>query len=426
MRVLIATEHASAEFGGEAALPLHYFRVLRRRGVPVWLVTHARTRDELTALYGNDPHIVYVEDSWIHKLLWQIGRRMPARIAYFTAGFLSRLAVQIEQRRIVRRLVTVEGIDIVHQPMPVSPREPSMMFGFGVPVVIGPMNGGMEFPAGFRRERGAVERMLLNAGRWSAAALNAAMPGKRLAGLLLVANERTRQALPRGLAGRVVELVENGVDLTVWRPPPEVGPRANSSTTFVFLGRLVDWKAVDLLIEAFGRAAQQAPMRLMVIGDGAERASLESLARNAGLLASSAGDAGKATFTGWMPQHACAEALARADALVLPSLLECGGAVVLEAMAMAKPVIATAWGGPLDYLDPSCGILVQPASREALVQGLSAAMVQLASNGQQCAEMGARGREKVLRDYDWEVKVDAVLRLYDGLRQGTLAVAARS
>ena len=36
LRVLIAAEHASARFGGEAALPLHYFRVLKRRGVPVW------------------------------------------------------------------------------------------------------------------------------------------------------------------------------------------------------------------------------------------------------------------------------------------------------------------------------------------------------------------------------------------------------
>lgn len=424
LRVLIVSEHASAEFGGEAALPLHYFRVLRRRGIPVWLVTHARTRGELEALYGSDPRIVYVEDNWLHKAMWQIGRRMPARIAYFTAGFVSRFAVQLQQRRIVRRLVDAEGIDVIHQPMPVSPREPSMMFGFGVPVVIGPMNGGMEFPAGFRRQRGAAERVLLNAGRWSAAALNAAMPGKRRAASLLVANDRTRRALPRGLAGHVVEIVENGVDLTVWRPSADdAAPRRASPTTFVFLGRLVDWKAVDLLIEAFGRAVSRVSMRLLIIGDGVERASLEALARTAGLLASSVGDTGKASFTGWLPQRACAEALARADALVLPSLLECGGAVVLEAMAMGKPVIATAWGGPLDYLDPGCGILVEPASREALVGGLAEAMVLLAGDPERRAAMGARGRQKVLTDYDWEVKVDAVLALYAGLRPRTAAKA---
>ena len=62
-RVLIVADHASARFGGEAALPFHYFRVLRARGAPVWLISHARTRDELTELFGNDPRIRYVEDA---------------------------------------------------------------------------------------------------------------------------------------------------------------------------------------------------------------------------------------------------------------------------------------------------------------------------------------------------------------------------
>jgi glycosyltransferase involved in cell wall biosynthesis len=53
----------------------------------------------------------------------------------------------------------------------------------------------------------------------------------------------------------------------------------------------------------------------------------------------------------------------------LPSLFECGGAVVLEAMARGCQFVATAWGGPLDYLGDSCGILVQPNSREALIVG---------------------------------------------------------
>src|SRR5258708_39452367 len=47
IRVVIVAEHASLKFGGEAALPLHYFRVLRRRNVAAWLVVHERTRSEL-------------------------------------------------------------------------------------------------------------------------------------------------------------------------------------------------------------------------------------------------------------------------------------------------------------------------------------------------------------------------------------------
>ena len=412
-RVLIAAEHASARFGGEAALPLHYFRVLRRRGIPVWLVTHARTRDELSRLYPGDAHIHYIEDTAWHRAMWRIGKRLPDAISYATTGFLSRLSTQLAQRRLVRGLVRAHAITVVHQPMPVSPREPSTLHGLGAPVLIGPMNGGMEYPPAFRRHRGFAERVLMGVGRASASALNRLMPGKRRAATLMVANRRTREALPAGLAAEVVELVENGVDLSLWQAPATTAARAaDAATTFVYMGRLVDWKAVDLLLCAFARARGNASMRLWILGDGSERGRLEALASELGIAGSDAAATGAVHFAGWLAQSACAERLRDADALVLPSLLECGGAVVLEAMSMAKPVIATAWGGPLDYLDPSCGVLVPPDSREAVIAGFAAAMVEMARSEATRLRLGAAGLLKVRREFDWELKVDRMLQLY--------------
>jgi glycosyltransferase involved in cell wall biosynthesis len=98
--------------------------------------------------------------------------------------------------------------------------------------------------------------------------------------------------------------------------------------------------------------------------------------------------------------------------LVLPSLMECGGAVVLEAMAMGLPVIATAWGGPVDYIDDTCGILVEPGSRQAFVDNFAHALEQLARSPQARVEMGRAARARVVEHFDWEVKVDRVLALY--------------
>jgi glycosyltransferase involved in cell wall biosynthesis len=411
-RVLIVAEHASARFGGEAALPLHYFRVLQKRQIPVWLVTHARIRSELASLYPDSDRILYIEDTAWHRLFWRIGMRLPSAVAYLSVGFLSRLLTQALQRRLVRRLVRELSIDVIHQPMPVSPREPSLLFGFGVPVVIGPMNGGMEYPPAFRRQRGRLERALFELGRNGAAMLNRLIPGKRHAAALLVANSRTRDALPKGVSGRVFHLVENGVDLELWKSARSVQDAASAAfTTFVFMGRLVDWKAVDLLLRAFAAARSRAPMRLWILGDGEERIHLEELAGQLGLTPGGSG-CGTVEFAGWLEQSACAERLSAADCLVLPSLLECGGAVVLEAMALAKPVIATAWGGPLDYLDESCGILVPPSSRESLIEGFASAMVELAGSPDLRARMGAEARRRVFREFDWDVKVDRVLAHY--------------
>jgi glycosyltransferase involved in cell wall biosynthesis len=81
-------------------------------------------------------------------------------------------------------------------------------------------------------------------------------------------------------------------------------------------------------------------------------------------------------------------------------------------MSLAKPVIATAWGGPLDYLDADCGLLIEPRSPEAIVEGFAAAMLELAGSPALRRRLGARGLERVRREFDWEIKVDRMLDLY--------------
>ena len=156
MRVLIVAEHASLKFGGEAALPLHYYRILRRRQIPVWLVVHERTRSELESLFPLDrDRIVFVPDTKAHLVLWRLSRLLPDRISSFTTGFLLHCLTQLAQRREIRRLLREHAISLIHQPIPVSPKMPSLIAGMNVPVIIGPMNGGMDYPPGFRRLQSA-------------------------------------------------------------------------------------------------------------------------------------------------------------------------------------------------------------------------------------------------------------------------------
>jgi glycosyltransferase involved in cell wall biosynthesis len=274
----------------------------------------------------------------------------------------------------------------------------------GAPVMIGPMNGGMSYPPAFRNFQNRAVAALMKAGRCVADLMNRVMPGKLRADTLLVANPRTRGALPRGTRGRIITLSENGVDLSLWKPRTD-SAQPDSVTRFVFAGRLIDWKVVDILLEAYAQVLKQVPATLDIIGDGARRAALEELAGNLGISAN-------VRFHGWVPQTQCARLLSSSDVFVLPSLYECGGAVVLEAMASGLPVIATKWGGPVDYLDPTCGILVEPTSREDFVKGLTAAMLELATNPDRRRAMGEAGRRKAADEFDWQRKVDTILEIY--------------
>lgn len=415
-KVLIVAEHASAKFGGEAALPLHYFRVMRKKGVDVRLITHDRVKDELQETLKDElARVHFIKDNAAHRLLWRIGKRMPARVAYFTTGFVSRSITQLMQRRVARELIREHGIDIVHQPMPVSPREPSLMHGLGAPVVIGPLNGNMAYPPGFRKTSAGWKRRVETAARLFSDFLNVIFPGKLKAAAILVANERTREALPAKLRSSAIVLVENGVDLSVW----EKGSAAEAARTgggamhVVFMGRLVDWKAVDLLLLAFDQARKKADISLTILGDGPCGIELREQANQLDMRAGAIRSPGKVYFAGWMSQSECSRQLRLSHALILPSLSECGGAVVLEAMACGLPVIATAWGGPLDYLDASTGLLVEPTSRTALIDGLADAMLKLATSPELRESLGVEARRRIEADFDWDRKVDTVFKIYE-------------
>jgi glycosyltransferase involved in cell wall biosynthesis len=403
MRICIVAEHASYKFGGEAVLPLHYFAGLRERGIETWMVVHTRTREELESAFPDDrERFRFVPDAWFHKLLFRLSSFLPRRISEATLGLLSQLTTQYLERKIVRELIERESIDVVHQPIPVSPRFPSLMTGLGVPVVIGPMNGGMEYPNAFRSTESALGRTAISFGRGLSSFFNSLLPGKKRADVLLVANQRTREALPAGVQGRVIELVENGVQLKTWSG----GNNGSVATAgFVFLGRLVDWKALDIAIEALSRVPEA---ELTIIGDGPMRETWRQTAEQLGV-------AERVKFTGFLPQVECAPRLRASLALVLPSIYECGGAVVLEAMASSIPVIATKWGGPVDYLDESCGFLVEPSSREAMVEGFAAAMKSLVAEPQLRDRLGAQGRQRVEQHFDWKKKIDRILEIYRAL-----------
>jgi glycosyltransferase involved in cell wall biosynthesis len=406
MKVCIVAEHASTRFGGEAILPVHYFRLLRARGIESWLVVHARTRDELAELFPQDlDRIMFVPDLWIHKLIFHLSRYLPRRVSEATLGLLNQLITQFCQRAIVRKLIRDKQIDVVHQPIPVAPRFPSVIFGLGVPVLIGPLNGGMDYPPAFRRIESWMSRWVIALARVFTNSANTLLPGKKNADVVLVANERTRRALPSGIRGSVIEVVENGIDSSLWMETSK--KTENTAFHFVFLGRLTDWKALDIVI----RALEKLPSaELQVIGDGPMLESWKSLASELGLK-------DRVHFVGWLPQQECANRLQSAIALVLPSLYECGGAVVLEAMAMGKPVIATRWGGPADYLDETCGILVEPESYSNLVSGFANAMQTLIQSPELARTMGAAGRERALRDFDWQRKIDQIIVIYRELAE---------
>lgn len=406
-RILIVAQNASSRFGGEAFLPLKYAQILAGRGYPVTLIAHARNRADLEAALPADTRVLYVPDTFWHRNLWRLGKPFPKPVRDALFGTAINLINEAHQARLIRGLVQAGEVDVIHQPIPVSPLAPSGIHGFGVPVVIGPMNGGMRYPPGYEDMESGLSRHVVGLARAGGRLLNRLIPGKRRAAALVVANPRTRAALPFAGHPNVIELVENGVDLTTWTAPEPGGAGSPPGRLrLVFMGRLVGWKAVDVTLAALARArAAGTDATLEILGDGPERPALEARAAELGLT-------GAVRFLGFRPQAECAAILQGADALILNSVWECGGAVVLEAMGLGLPVIGPDWGGPADYLDDSCGILVPPVPRAGFADRLATAIGRLAADPDLRRRMGAAGAARIRAEFDWQAKVDRMVEIY--------------
>jgi glycosyltransferase involved in cell wall biosynthesis len=413
-RVLLVGHYASERNGGEGSIPLRLFTRLRARGVQAWLLTHDSSHAELSELLPPDEleRVVFASGLPGFGPLFTLGERLPTGMRTLAWG-LTQVERQIAMVPLIRRLVRDLAIDVVHQPISVSPVIPSPLTRLGAPVVMGPLDGGMHLPPAFRGRDSRLYALTKSVRPAVASALNTILSGRRKAEAVLVANERTRMLLPQMVRNQAIEVCDIGVVLSSW---PSAEPRSSRSTAadrqvrFLFAGRLVGWKGVDILLDAFAHVTTQVPAQLEIIGDGPERARLQAQAARLEV-------ADNVSFRGWLEPQDCASRMRACDVFVSASLQEAGGIAVLEAMACGRPVIASAWGGHLATVGDTAGILVGVSSRPGLVRGLADAMIRLASDEDLRARLGAAGRRRVEARYDWDVLIEAVLGIYDQVRE---------
>ncbi|XHX79914.1 MAG: glycosyltransferase family 4 protein [Stenomitos frigidus ULC029] len=421
MRVIITAPNVSQRMSGESVLPVYYFNRLRARGVQVWVVTHARCREEVRSLFPNDDDFqkfYFIEDTRSQVLTYQVSHAFPYRIQDLIFGQMLHLLTQRHARTLVQQLVKEHEIDLVFEPTPITPKGLSCMYDLGVPVVIGPMCGGLEFPPAFRYMDSLMTRLSIRVGRALAQIGHLLVPGKLQAKALIVGNDLTAAALPKGYGGKVYRVEESGVDLSLCQSVTQTDQAPNDPVRFVFFARFVDWKGVQFLVEAFKQVAPKTNAVLELIGDGMLLEATKAQVAALGLQ-------DKVNFHGRLTLDDSIKLISSCQVYVVPSLRECGGNAILEVMAMGLPLIATNWAGPGLFVNDSCGILVEPSSRQGFVDGLAEAMLRLAASPELRHKLGQGSAKRVTESYfDWDSKTDRILEIMrETLQQTEQSVA---
>ncbi len=184
---------------------------------------------------------------------------------------------------------------------------------------------------------------------------------------LIAVSDGLRQAMARlGIAPERVHVLRNGVDLEMFRPQDRVQARRMigvDGPTLVSVGALIERKGHALTIEAL---TLLPGWRLLIAGEGPERARLEALAGTLGV-------SDRVRLLGSVPHHDLATLYSAADLSVLASSREGWANVLLESMACGTPVVASPIAGNPEVVQrPEAGLIARDRSAEGIAEAVLA------------------------------------------------------
>jgi hypothetical protein len=237
LRVLLSAYQCGPGMGSVSQIGWEWYSRLSE-SASVTLVTHVRNRECLEAagapLPGTD--VIYVDTEWFAGPLYRIASRLFPNSQH-AVYLLSSADFYVFDAVALRKLKKRHSEwDLTHAVTPVSPVAATRLYRLGIPLIVGPWNGGLESPQAFsalmKQDSGWVYEI-----RHLGKLLDQLFGSTRKAALILSATRATDQTLPKD--ARTMRMLENGVDLdrfrsSTWTHPPS----ATNPLQLLFVGRL--------------------------------------------------------------------------------------------------------------------------------------------------------------------------------------------
>ena len=226
--------------------------------------------------------------------------------------------------------------------------------------------------------------------------------------VLVITPRLLRLLLADGVEERRVHVIPPGVNPSLFDGPFEDPFTGVGKPRILFVGRLAAQKGVGTLVAAAG-LLEDPSAQVLLVGDGPKRKALERDAERLGVD-------DRLHFVGFFAHERLPAVLAHADLLVLPSIYEELGTVLLEAMQAALPIVASRTGGIPDVIEDGInGLLVPPGEPESLAHAINRLLAE-----RDLARRLSEGAQERAKDYDWEVLAEQVLAVYQGVTAGCL------
>lgn len=412
-RVLLSAYQCAPEMGSVSQIGWQWYSRLAQR-LPVTLITHIRNYDYLHAVGAPFLHseIVYIDTEWFAGPLFNLTSKLFPNSEYPVSLFSSidyYLYDWLAVKEMKKRQQAGAQWDLIHQVTPVSPKAASRLHTLNCPMILGPWNGGLTVSLAFP-EIIFQDLNWLFPFRYLGNLLDLVWQSTKHASLILTATQATLQCIPKRFRSRCQHFLENGVDLDLFTPAPwPAFPSETQPLQVVFVGRLLAFKGVPMLLKAIAYLKDKRLIRLTVVGDGPRAPQWKELASHLRVD-------NLVTWYGLAKLAEVVKQLHQAHVLCLPSVRESGGGILLEAMACARPVIAVKYGGPAELVDDYVGCAVPlQGGASAVTKALVNCLNDIFEHPESWRQRGEVGRQRAECLYSWDVRIDNMLALYQGL-----------
>lgn len=411
LNILLIMEQCNPEWASVPLVGYNFYHGIRQLA-DVTLVTHKRNEEALEKV-RDGYQIDYISESlWIKRYYSMVSSITSRRGVNWPLQHALSYPVYYGFNRSVYRSykqkVKNRQYDIVHALTPILPRYPCKIINAckKTPFILGPVNGGVPFPKGFR-DVARKEFAHFNILRVFTRVIPGYLKTYKKADKVLSGSTYTMNMLKEMFAiddSRIELFYENGIRKEFIGEPKK---RSQGRLDLLFVGRLVPYKGADMAIDAISRLDESAKekIRFTIVGDGSEKNNLEKQVKALGIN-------NIVNFTGWVDQSETINYYKNADVFFFPSVREFGGAVALEAMACGLPCIVPDHAGLGEYVTEDTGFKIEPSSKEYLIKELAAKIQILLENTRLRESMSVKAIERA-REFEWEKKAGKMIEVYE-------------
>lgn len=401
-KVLVSAYACEPHKGSEPGVGWNWAKQISKFA-EVWVITRANNRRVIEEALKDHPepnlHFIYVDlPKWMR--IWKKGQR-GVHLYYY----LWQIFVFLKARKLHKNI----GFDLVHHLTFGVYSCPSFISLLPVPFVWGPIGGVDEVPKSLRGIlgiRGILYELFRDINHKARFNFDPFVRNTlKRSKVVLCRTKQTCKYISKLCNPEKVKIMSETGFSSIEALNKEI-TEPDSCVKIFSAGRLIALKGFFLTVKAFAKFHNNYENSLLEIaGAGYDMNRLKRMVKKEGIIQCT-------KFLNHINRKEVITHLESCSTLIYPSLREGGAWIIMEAMAVGRPIVCLDYSGIGEMVTDECGIKVEPITCEQTIDDLADALRVLAINPELRGKMGKAGRMRVAAHFTWEKKGEFIKNIY--------------